>query len=111
MSIHNNAGETTATTGTGTVTLAGAIEGLQTFANAGVVDGEQVPYSIIDGTDFEIGYGTYMSSGTTLSRDVVFDSSNAGSKVNLSGSAEVRIVFHTQAILAMRAPWNYENYQ
>ena len=69
--------ETTTTTGTGTVTLAGAVTGFQTFSAIG--DGNTTYYTIALGTEWEVGVGTYTSSGTTLSRDTVLASSNSGS--------------------------------
>lgn len=84
---------TTATTGTGTITLGSARAGHLTFAEAGVADADTVTYVIVDGADFELGTGTYTSSGTTLSRDTVAVSKISGvagtSKINLSGSAGV----------------------
>jgi hypothetical protein len=73
--------ETTATTGTGTVTLAGAASGFQSFAAIG--DGNQTYYVISDAAtgDWEVGIGTYTASGTTLSRTTVLSSSNSGSLV------------------------------
>ena len=92
MALHNMAGMSTATTGTGTITLSSALTGLQSFSDAGVVDGEKIPYSIKDGNNWEVGLGTYTASGTTLSRDTVLDSSSSGSEISLSGSSvEVRI--------------------
>lgn len=80
--------ETTTTTGTGTVTLAGAEDGFQSFAAVG--DGNTTYYTITDDTDWEVGIGTYTSSGTTLSRDTILSSSNSGSAVNWSaGSKDV----------------------
>jgi hypothetical protein len=84
----NRAKMSTATTGTGTITLGAAESGYQTFADAGVTDGDVVRYVIEDGTDWEIGTGTYTASGTTLSR-TVDESSNADAALNLSGSAVV----------------------
>lgn len=84
----NRAKMTTVTTGTGTITLGSASSGYQTFAAAGVANGDTVRYVIEDGTAWEIGTGVYTAAGTTLSR-TVSQSSNAGSAINLSGSAVV----------------------
>lgn len=84
--------ETTATTGTGTLTLAGAETGFQSFAAIG--NGNKTYYVITDDVDFEVGIGTYTSSGTTLSRDSVLESSNGGNAVNWG--AGVKTVFCSQ---------------
>lgn len=80
--------ETTTTTGTGTITLAGAVTGFQSFAAVG--NGNTTFYSIADqsGSQWEVGIGTYTSSGTTLSRDTVLSSSNSGSLVNFSAGTK-----------------------
>lgn len=83
--------ETTTTTGTGTVTLAGAVSGFQTFSVIG--DGNTCYYAITSGTDFEVGIGTYTASGTTLSRDTILESSNSGSAINLSGTSNVFVTY------------------
>jgi hypothetical protein len=86
--------ETTTTTSTGTITLLGAADGYQSFAAIG--DGNTTYYTITAqvGTEWEVGIGTYTSSGTTLSRDTVLSSSNSGSIVNFS--AGIKDVFVTQ---------------
>ena len=84
----NRAKMTTATTGTGTITLGSASSGYQSFAAAGVMNADIVRYVIEDGTAWEIGTGTYTASGTTLTR-VVSESSNADAALNLTGSAVV----------------------
>jgi hypothetical protein len=90
MKLVNRAKMTTATTGTGTITLGSAVGGYQSFSAAGVANADVVRYVIEDGSNWEIGTGTYTSSGTTLSR-TPSESSNAGSAINLSGAAAVYI--------------------
>ena len=94
--LFNRAQMTTATTGTGTITLGSASSGYQTFANAGVANADVVYYTIVDGTAWEIGTGTYTSVGTTLSRTLL--SSSTGSLLTLSGSAVVFITAPAQGI-------------
>jgi len=88
--LGNRAKMSTSTTGTGTITLGSALSGYQTFAQAGITNGQTVRYAIEDGTDFEIGSGVFTSSGTTLTRSVT-ESSNSDNAISLSGSAEVFI--------------------
>ena len=88
--LKNRAKMSTSTTGTGTITLGSAESGYQTFADAGVANGDVVRYVIEDGNNWEIGTGTYTATGTTLSR-TVSESSNSDAAINLSGSATVFI--------------------
>ena len=83
--------ETTTTTGTGTYTLAGAVTGFEAFSQVG--NGNTTYYCCTDGTDFEIGIGTYASSGTTLARTTILQSSNSDNAVNWS--AGTRTIFCT----------------
>lgn len=88
---------TTATTGTGTITLGSAVSGYLSFATAGVANGEVVSYGIKDGANSEVGTGTYTSAGTTLTRTVT-KSTNSDAAISLSGSAEVYITARAQDI-------------
>jgi len=86
--------ETSQTPGTGTFTLAGAATGFQSFSVIG--NGNTTFYCIVDSAAgaWEVGIGTYTSSGTTLSRDTILESSNSGSAVNFgSGSKDVFVTY------------------
>lgn len=86
--------ETTTTTGTGTVTLLGASTGYQSFSAIG--NGNTTYYTIAGqtGSEWEVGIGTYTSSGTTLARTTVIASSNSGSLVNFSaGTKDVFVTY------------------
>jgi hypothetical protein len=80
--------EGTTTAGTGTLTLNGAKVGFQSFANA-FADQDIVYYAIFDGTNWEVGQGTFTLAGTLLSRDTVVASSNAGALVNFPAGGDV----------------------
>lgn len=88
--LFNRAKMTTSTTGTGTITLASAASGFQSFADAGVSNGDVVQYVIEEGSNFEIGTGTYSSSGTSLTRTPT-ESSNSDAAITLAGDATVSI--------------------
>ena len=72
LTIKDRVKETTATTGTGTYTLAGAVGSFDSFAEIG--DGNTTYYACSDGTAFEVGIGTYTLSGTTLARTTILES-------------------------------------
>jgi hypothetical protein len=87
--------ETTTTAGTGTITLAGAATGFQSFAVIG--DGNTTFYTIASqtGNEWEVGVGTYATSGTTLARTTVLSNSSATQPSTLSFSAGTKDVFVT----------------
>jgi len=72
--IKDRVKETTTTTGTGTYTLAGVIGGFDAFSEIG--NGNTTYYACSDGTNFEVGIGTYTLSGTTLARTTILESSS-----------------------------------
>jgi len=90
VKLFNRVKVNTTTTGAGTISLGSAANGFQTFAQAGVVNGDEVRYVIQDGADWEIGTGTYASAGPTMSR-AVEESSNSDNALSLSGAAMVFI--------------------
>ena len=88
--------ETTTTTGTGAFTLGGAATGFQAFS-AVMANSDTCYYSVAasGGSEWEVGLGTYTSSGNTLTRTTVLASSNSGNAVNFS--AGVKEIFLTSA--------------
>lgn len=93
--------ETTTTTGTGTVTLAGAVSGFQAFS-AVCSNADTIPYYLLDanGTGWEEGIGTWATGGT-LARTVVTGSSNSGSAITLSSGTHT-VICSLPAIFAQR---------
>jgi hypothetical protein len=98
VTLVNRAKVSTATTGTGIITLGAAKSGYQNFTQAGVSDADVVRYIIEDGTAWEIGTGTYTASGTTLTRTVI-ESSSSGSAISLTGSAVIFVGAAAEDIL------------
>ena len=79
--------ETTTTTGTGTLTLGGAVTGYQSFSAIGNANTTYYAIYASGGSEWDVGIGTYTSSGTTLSRDTVL-SSSTGSLVSFSAGTK-----------------------
>jgi hypothetical protein len=87
--------EETTSTGTGDITLGGAPVNFVTFSSE-LSDGDTTYYAIVDNNngDYEVGLATYTSGTNSLSRDTIFESSNAGSAVNLqSGTKDVFVTY------------------
>ena len=96
--------ETSTTTGTGTFTLAGAVDGFQSFAAIGNANTTFYTIALQGGTEWEVGIGTYTSSGTTLSRDTILSSSNSGSAVDFSaGTKDVFVTYPSERTKIGRA--------
>ena len=88
--LNDRVKESSATTGTGTFTLGGAVSGFETFA-AGIGGDNTTYYCIFEtGTNnFEVGFGTLNGSASTLARTNIISSSNSDAAVNFAGATEV----------------------
>jgi hypothetical protein len=84
--------QTSTTTGTGTLTLSGTVDGFQTFA-AALSDGDTTYYSLLEPStnQWEVGLGTWTEGSSLLARTTILASSNAGSAINLTAQSEVFI--------------------
>jgi hypothetical protein len=80
--------ETATVVGTGDAALLGAVTGFQSFSVVGNTN--TCYYTIADqsGGDWEVGIGTYSTTGPTLERTTVLASSNSGSKVSFTGGTK-----------------------
>tara|TARA_R110002126_G_scaffold280920_1_gene428527 strand:+ start:60 stop:494 length:435 start_codon:yes stop_codon:yes gene_type:complete len=98
LAVYDRVQETTSTTGTGSVTLLGAVTGFQTFAAVG--NGNTTYYCIADqgGANWEVGIGTYSTSGPTLARTTVLASSNAGALVNFTAGTKTVFVTYPAGV-------------
>ena len=106
--INNRVRETTSTTGTGAVTLGGAVGGFQTFA-AGIGNLSTTYYAISINTEneWEVGRGTLNADSSTLTRTEVLESSNGDAAVDFSaGSKEVFCTFPSEKVVYLDASDN-----
>lgn len=93
---------TATTTGTGTFTLGSAVAGFQDFSVIG--NANTTYYAIVGGSEWEVGLGTYTSSGTTLSRDTILESSNGGTAVDFSaGTKNVFVTYPAEKSIYQNA--------
>ena len=83
----DRAQETATANTTVSFTLTGASTGYQSLA--GVGDTNTTYYGATDGTNWEVGIGTYSTTGPTLNRTTILASSNSGNAVTFSGSVTV----------------------
>jgi hypothetical protein len=79
--LYEDTWETSSTTGTGAYALGGAVNGWRAFS-AQYANSDTCWYSAYDGTNFEVGLGTYNAGGNTLSRTTVYRSTNGGAAVS-----------------------------
>ena len=99
--LYNRVRETSTTTGTGIVVMAGAVAGFRAFADVLSLS-ERFHYLIESRaapSEWEIGEGYLSGLGNTLNRSRVLDSSNSGALVNFSaGTKDVRLAIPAQAL-------------
>jgi hypothetical protein len=93
FNVFDRVQETTTTTGTGTVTLGGAVSGFQSFFNAGFNNGDTTYYCITSGTAWEVGLGTFTTGPNSLARTTILSSSNFNSAITLAGTSNVFCVY------------------
>ena len=92
--IKDRVKETTTTTGTGTVTLLGAVSGFEAFSAIGNTN--TTYYAIVhqSADEWEVGIGTYTASGTTLARTTVLSSTNSDAAVDFAaGTKDVFVTY------------------
>ena len=87
--VNDRVKETTTTTGTGTITFAGAVTGFETFA-AGIGNSNTTYYCITlpGSAEFEVGLGTLSGDSSTMARTSIISSSNSDSAVNFSAGTK-----------------------
>ena len=104
--VYDRVQETTTTSGTGSVTLLGAVSGFQSFAVVG--NGNTTYYTITDGAAWEVGIGTYSTSGPTLARTTVLSNSNGNTTpITLSGGlAQVFVTYTAEKSVNLDASGN-----
>lgn len=93
--VEDNVRESATTTGTGNFSLGGALNTGRAFS-AALANGDTCHYAIHHATlnEWEVGLGTYQTSGNVLVRTTPLESSNAGAAVNFSaGTKSVESVF------------------
>lgn len=86
----NQARMTVSSTGTGSITLGVAVSPWNTFATAGVNDGDIIPYSIVDPPNSEKGWGVYTAAGPSITRNVI-TSTNGNNTIAVSSLAQIFI--------------------
>jgi hypothetical protein len=112
--VYDRVQETTATTGTGTLTLGGAVAGFQSFAVVG--NGNTTYYTIVNGNQWEVGIGTYSTTGPTLARTTILSNSNGNtspitlvdaSSVFVTYPSEKSINYDADGVAVIGSPINY----
>lgn len=89
-------------------TLSGSVTGFQSFTVIG--NGNTTYYAASDSTgNWEVGLGTYATSGPTLTRTTIYASSNSGSAVTFSGTVNVFVTYPAEKSVNQDASGNVIN--
>lgn len=91
--LANRVKETSLTSGSGIITLAGASDGYQAFSSV-LSSGDSTYYTITNGSSWEVGIGTYQNS--TLSRDTILSSSNSDNPINLVSQSTIFVAYPSE---------------
>ncbi len=110
FNVFDRVQETTTTTGTGTVTLAGAVSGFQSFFNAGLNNGDTTYYCITSGTAWEVGLGTFSIGPNAIARTTILASSALGAAITLAGTSNVFCVYPASKAVYEDASGNIAGY-
>jgi len=103
--VYNRIQETTTTSGTGSITLLGAVSGFQSFAVVGNTN--TTYYTITNDAQWEVGIGTYSTSGPTLTRTTVLSNSSGNtSPITLSGLSQVFVTYTAEKSVNLDASNN-----
>ena len=111
LALNDRVRETTSTTGTGAVTLGGAVDGFQTFA-AGIGNSNTTYYAISlnSASEWEVGLGTLNGDSSTLTRTTVLQSSNSDNAVDFAaGAKEVFCTLPSEKALYLDASGDLAN--
>ena len=91
--LANRVKETSLTSGSGIITLAGASDGYQAFSSV-LSSGDSTYYTITNANNWEVGIGTYQNS--TLSRDTILSSSNSDNPINLVSQSTIFVAYPSE---------------
>jgi hypothetical protein len=105
LALNDRVQQTGSANTTVSFTLSGSVTGFQSFAVVG--NGNTTYYSSFDATgNWEVGIGTYATSGPTLTRTTILASSNSGTAVTFSGTVNVFVTYPSSKSVNLDASGN-----
>jgi hypothetical protein len=92
LALYDRVQQTGTANTTVSFTLSGSVTGYQSFSVVG--NGNTTYYGATDTSgNWEVGIGTYSTTGPTLTRTTILSSSNSGSAVTFSGTVTVFVTY------------------